>query len=136
MIHTSPESFLQSFYTRRQPFVADEEDTTTWESVGVLFLATILTRDFLPESLCSLTGFPFDFVEAVVDEMQEGGWWFDVEFAFLVQAVADGSEERINKELESLMVEFWARIEYETSLALTDLRAGYVYGGMRSVRVN
>ena len=129
-------SVLGRFYAKRQPFVLGDGAVTTWESVGAIFLAVLVSRSNLPETISDLTDFPGDFVAATLAVFEEEGWWFDESFAHLTLAVTSADHSRINAELDWLIEEFWARTGTETLALLSELRGEISFGGLRCARLH
>lgn len=132
MLNATAVAFLLKFYEDRTPYVVADDATTTWESVGALFVTIAVTQTTKLESLTKLTGFPRAFVLNAIAMIEQNSWLLSPDFAELVMSIHDQhgtSFADVNRALESLMSSFWGLSDYHQLSILELLREGRVFGG-------
>jgi hypothetical protein len=126
-------SFLDQFYTAVDAYIEGDDPATTFTSCGAVLLASALSSTNSVDILATITGFPVSFTEAVFLVMEIGGHDFSLQFADLIAVVYHhpGDFKKLEDTLNSLMDDYWAKMEAHWCDVLETLRGGYLFGGKR-----
>jgi hypothetical protein len=124
--------WLDHYYSER-PAVCEGDDLgTTYESVGSVLLAAVLTGTRSACELAVLTSLPFHFVRVVMTQMEGHGLWPSEGVVDLKRTLRERREDpkEIESALRCVVDEFWnAFWQPGATDALTTLRERRLFGG-------
>jgi hypothetical protein len=124
--------WLNHYYSERPAVCEGDDLSTTYESVGSVLLAAVLTGTRSACELAVLTSLPFHFVRVVMTQMEVHGLWPSEGVVDLEWTLRERRENftEVESSLRHILDEFWnAFWEPGATDALTTLRERRLFGG-------
>jgi hypothetical protein len=124
--------WLNNYYSERPPVCEGDDLGTTYESVGSVLLAAVLTGTRSTCELVVLTSLPFNLVRVVMTKMEVHDLWQSEGIADLERTLCEQRENvsEVDSLLRCILDEFWnAFWEPGATDALTTLRERRLFGG-------
>jgi hypothetical protein len=125
--------WLSNYYSEHPPVCEGDDLGTTYESVGSVLLAAVLTGTRSACELAVLTSLPFHFVRVVMAQMKVHGLWPSENIADLERILRERRDnlKEVEESLRCILDEFWDVFwQVGATDALTTLRERRLFGGM------
>ena len=124
--------WLNNYYSEHSPVCEGDDLGTTYESVGSVLLAAVLTGTRSACDLAVITSLPFQFARVTMVQMEAHGLWQSGGIVDLEGILRERREnlKEVESSLRFVLDEFWnAFWEPGATDALTTLRERRLFGG-------
>lgn len=124
--------WLNDYYAAHPPVCEGDDLGTTYDSVGSVLMAAVLTGTRSACELAVLTSLPYHFVRVVMAQMEAHGLWKSenlTDFERILRERHENSDE-VDSSLRCILDEFWDAFSQPGATdALTTLRERRLFGG-------